>query len=179
MLACSALPAPELANFLDEDTGISLTVVDQPWILARDRRDVAANARDYLTLVAAERDEMGRRQLVLLVHRWSTIDRRVGGNNDDADQSLVLVADGRDFKLTTLAERLPREFSRNDRLLRPPVSQVATSAYKIDPQTLRYLASSKQVSAFYVDTRATLSYALWQDGRAALQRFLDVTGAPR
>ena len=59
-LACACLlagcvtPEPAPRTTLDTNTGVSLIVTDEPVVLARERRDIAAQARDYLTLVAAE-----------------------------------------------------------------------------------------------------------------------------
>jgi hypothetical protein len=175
---CTALPAPAPRQFLDERTGVTLSVVDVPTVLARERRDIAANARDYLTLVAAERDLMGHRQLVLLVHRWSTIDARVGASDDDESTRLTLLADGRDIQLTPVAEQLPREFTQDARLLRPPVDKVTTLAYQTDIATLRYLVSSRQLSASFDAAKATLPYAMWRDGSESLRQFLDSVAPP-
>lgn len=170
---CTALPAPAPSQFLDERTGITLSVVDAPLVLARERRDIAANARDYLTLVAAERDMMGKRQLILLVHRWSTIDTRVGASDDDESMRLTLLADGRDIHLTPVADKLPVEFTQNERLLRPAVDNVVTLAYQTDIATLRYVVSSRQLSASFEAPRATLPYTMWRDGRESLRLLLD------
>lgn len=168
---CASLPSPEPPSYLDERTGITLTVVDTPLVLARERRDLAANARDYLTLVAVSRNQSGRITSALLVHRWSTIDARVAAPLA-ADARLVIVADGRDIRPQPLAE-LPKEFqpSATHDLWRPPVSQVATVAYRIDAATLRFIAESGRVSAFIDQPGDALPYALWRDGRAALARF--------
>ena len=99
LVGCAALPPPEPAGFLDEDTGVTLTVVAAPLVFARDRRDIAANARDYITLVAVERNQTGKRNLVLLAYRWSTIDRRVNPQADATARALVILADGRDIRL--------------------------------------------------------------------------------
>jgi len=170
---CTALPAPAPNQFLDERTGVTLSVVDAPLVLARERRDIAANARDYLTLVAAERDMAGRRQLILLVHRWSTIDTRVGASDDDDSTRLTLLADGRDIHLAPVADKLPAEFTQNERLLRPPVDKVVTLAYATDIATLRYVVSSRQLSASFEAAKATLPYTLWRDGRESLRQLLD------
>jgi hypothetical protein len=170
---CTALPAPEPRQFLDERTGVTLSVVDAPLVLARERRGVAANARDYLTLVAAERDLAGKRQLILLVHRWSTIDSRVGASDDDDSTRLTLLADGRDIHLVQVTDRLPVEFSQDERLLRPPVDKVVTLAYPTDIATLRYLVSSRQLSASFDAAKATLPYTMWRDGRESLRQLLD------
>lgn len=179
LLGCSALPEPQTGQFLDEHTGISLTVVDKPLILARERRYVAANARDYLTLVAAERNQAGRRQLLLLAHRWSTIDTRTGDRLDSDATQLVLVVDGRDFKLTPLSPSSPHELSQSEKLWRPKVSEVITLAYGADRTLLANLAQGKEISAFFVSSSAVQGFTAWQDGRDALRRFLNTVGGAR
>ena len=171
LAGCASLPAPEPPSYLDERTGITLTVVDAPLVFARDRRDLAANARDYLTLVGVSRNESGRITSALLLHRWSTIDARVA-TPPAAEPKLVIVADGRDIRPATLGS-LPKEFqpSTTHDLWLPPVSAVATTAYRIDAATLRYIAESARVSAFVDERGDELPYVLWRDGRDALARF--------
>ena len=152
---CASAPPAETLSFLDERTGITLSVVDEPLVLARDRRDLAANARDYLTLVAVTRNQSGRITPALLLYRWSTIDSRVAAPLAD----------------------VPKEFSPSavHDLWRPPVSTVSTTAYKIDAATLLFIAQSGHVSAFIDQPGDGLPYSLWRDGRAALERFATVT----
>lgn len=172
---CASLPAPQPLTYLDERTGITLTVVDAPLVLARERRDLAANARDYLTLVAVTRNESGRVTPALLVHRWSTIDTRVTpAGTPAADPRLVIVADGRDIRLATL-QPVPREFepSGTHDLWHPKVSLVDTTVYRVDAATLRYIAESAQVSAFHDVPDDALPFAMWRDGRAALGRLAE------
>ena len=171
LCACASLPPPAPATFLDEETGVTLTVVAKPLVLARDRRDIAANARDYITLVAVERNQTGRRNLVLLAYRWSTIDRRVNPQADADARALVLVADGRDIRLQPVAEQLPAELRPRAQLLQPDVTDVVAVAYRIDESTLRYIAESQRISGFYSDARGALPFALWADGRDALGEF--------
>jgi len=173
--ACASLPAPAPLTYLDERTGITLTLVDAPLVLARERRDLAANARDYLTLVAVTRNESGRVTPALLVHRWSTIDTRVAQAATPAgDPRLVIVADGRDIRPLRL-EPVPREFLASDihDLWRPSVSQVETTVYRIDAATLRFIARSERISAFRDLAEDALPYGIWRDGRAALGRLAD------
>lgn len=175
LAGCASAPPAETLSFLDERTGITLTVVDEPLVLARDRRDLAANARDYLTLVAVTRNESGRVTPALLLYRWSTIDSRVSAPLA-AEPKLVIVADGRDIRLAPLGN-VPKEFSPSavHDLWRPPVSAVSTTAYKVDAATLRFIAQSGRVSAFIDQPGDGLPYALWRDGRAALERFATAT----
>lgn len=172
---CASAPPAETLSFLDERTGITLSVVDEPLVLARDRRDLAANARDYLTLVAVTRNQSGRITPALLLYRWSTIDSRVAAPLA-AEPKLVIVADWRDIRLAPLAD-VPKEFSPSavHDLWRPPVSTVSTTAYKVDAATLLFIAQSGHVSAFIDQAGDGLPYSLWRDGRAALERFATVT----
>ena len=175
---CADLPGPEPASILDERTGITLTVVDEPLLLARERRDIAANARDYLTLVAVTRNESGRVSPFLLVYRWSTIDERVYPRSTPAAASLVLLADGRDIRPTALA-RTPADLENmSESLWRPDVTRFSTYAYRIDVSVLAFIASSQQLSGWFEAPGEALPYQMWRDGRAALKRFSIANGAP-
>lgn len=161
---------------LDENSGASLTVVDQPLVLARERRDVAVQARDYLTMVAAEINESGRRQLVWVVHQWSTIDARATDVVPLPDTPLLLVADGRDLRLKPIGDSAPRRYVHNPALRAPEDANAVTTLYAVDAATLDFVANSRQLSAQFPESRLTLPFVLWSDGRAALLRFLDQVG---
>jgi hypothetical protein len=177
LAACADLPNPAPQEFLDERSAVTVAVVDAPWILARERRDVAAYARDYLTLAAAERNEAGRYSLALIAHRWSTVDARVAGLAADTPAVLVLVADGRDLRLKP-APALPREFAgRDGRLWEPGVARYVTFAYPIDRGTLDVLAASQVLYAYFDEAEADGAlippYQDWRDGRGAIARLLE------
>ncbi len=177
LAACANQPDRAPAEFLDDRSAVTVAVVDAPWILARERRDVAAHARDYLTLAAAERNEAGRYSLALVAHRWSTVDARVAGLGADTPAVLVLVADGRDLRLKP-APTLPREFAgRDGRLWEPEVARYVTFAYPIDRGTLDVLAASQVLYAYFdeaePDGALIPPYQDWRDGREALMRLLE------
>jgi len=163
------LPAPH--SVLDPNSGASLTVVDQPLILARERRDVAVQARDYLTLVAAEINESGRRRLVWAVHQWSTIDVRSADERPLPGTTLLLIADGRDLRLIPVADSTAAAYARNPALLAPENADAVTTLYKVDAATLEYVAESRQLTASFPDSRFSLPFLLWREGRPALLRF--------
>ena len=50
------------------------------------------------------------------------------------------------------------------------MSQVVTTVYRIDAATLRFIAESAYVSAFFDGADDALPYGSWRDGRAALRR---------
>lgn len=168
LTGCAGVPSGPRER-MDPRTGTSFTMVETPLIFARERRDVAANARDYLTVVAVESNEAGRRQWLLVVHQWSTIDRR-SRETSAASLKLLLVADGRDFAFTPLRPELPAPID-GKLLLRPEDADVVTTLYPTDVATLEYIAESASLTAAYPESFA-LPFALWRDERDALMQLL-------
>lgn len=142
-------------------------MVDEPLVFARERRDAAAQARDYLTIVAAQFNEAGERRLVLVVHQWSTIDQRSA--RSPSGSMLILVADGRDFHLAPLPGEFFARHAKNRSLRPPDDTDVITTFYATDAAMIGYLGGSAHLTASYSDGFA-LPFSLWRDGRAALLR---------
>jgi hypothetical protein len=172
LLAGCVTPPPAPRSVLDERSGASLTVVDRPLILARERRDVAVQARDYLTLVAAEINESGRRRLIWALHQWSTIDARAADEKPLPAATLMLIADGRDMRLVPIADSAAASYAKNRALMAPEDADAVTTLYAVDEATLEFVATSRQLSASFPDSRLSLPFLLWADGRPALLRFL-------
>jgi len=177
VFAGCATPAAAPRTTVDQNTGVSLIVTDEPLVLARERRDIAAQARDYLTLVAAEIDEAGHRHLIMAVHQWSTIDSRTADERPTAGAELLLVADGRDFRLKPLAGALVDEYAKNPALRRPDDAEVITTLYEASTDMLAFIAASHTFSASFPDS-FPLPFGLWKDGRPALSRLLAAIGSP-
>jgi hypothetical protein len=176
VLGGCVMPAVEPRTVLDENSGASLTVVDQPLVLARERRDVAVQARDYLTLVAAEINESGRRRLVWVLHQWSTIDSRAAEPWPLRGTPLLLVADGRDMRLLPIGESDAFPQLANPLLRAPEDANAVTTVYAVDAATLDYVANCRHISAVLPESGLTLPFGPWSDGRPALRRFLDQVG---
>jgi len=155
-------------ELFDDSTGTTLIVVRQPIVLARARTDVAANARDYLTLVAVQDDRSGKYTSRLLVHRWSTVDPRLVPEDATMPLQLRLFADGRELTFQPI-DPMPTVLQRADGLFRPKRAVSRSAAYAVDIATLRYLGMAQVLSARFADDALPSSYAMWQDGRAALQ----------
>jgi hypothetical protein len=177
VLAGCVLPPVEPRVVLDDRTGASLTVVDQPLVLARERRDVAVQARDYITLVAAEFNDAGRRRLVWVAHQWSTIDSRATDFQPTPGAPLTLVADGRDLRLLPLLDRDAVELAKHRALLPPDDAKVVTTVYAIDPTILEYVATSRFLSATFSESSLAIPFTVWTDGRPAVMRFLAQIGS--
>jgi hypothetical protein len=121
-------------------------VVAEPLVFARSRLDVAANARDYLTAVAVESNRSGQYAQYLLVHRWSTVDRRMAALPAESAGKLIIEADGRVLEFKPL-QPMPAALVRRDRVHRPADADVVSWAYDVDLATLAYLADSQQIRA--------------------------------
>jgi hypothetical protein len=90
----------EPQEYLDEETAATITVVGEPLVFAYARRDLAANARDYVTLAAAAVNRAGKISYVLIGYNWSTVDPRLRPDPLPAAEPLVLQADDRRIPLT-------------------------------------------------------------------------------
>ena len=150
---------------------MTLFIVAHPFVFARSRIDVAAHARDYVTLVALQEDRSGKYSTWLIAHRWSTVDPRIAGASSGSSQ-LHIVADDRELSFNA-ADPAPSVLNRADLLFAPHSAGAQSAAYAIDVPTLRYLASAQRLSLRYVDDALTPAYTVWDDARAPLLALLD------
>jgi hypothetical protein len=177
MSACATPPRAGVNEYLDERTGASVTVVREPLIFALERSTLAAHARDYISLTAAEVDRSGQTQLCVLGYFWSTIDRRTGsGTSRPADKSLALFADGRLIRLSPL-ESPPKDLEADSRLHAPETAHFDQAAYKVSLEELRYIAGSQALKLrLAVDKDEedpdAETFSVWTDARKALKDFV-------
>jgi hypothetical protein len=169
--SCAAPTPPQPHEFIDETTANTLLVAGAPLVFARERSDVAAHARDYLTLVGLEIDISGKYQQFLLAYRWSTVDPRMAAPPPLTAGALTLIADGRAINLRPL-DRLPVGLAPRELLLVPNHGDVIARGYAVDAQTLRYLSGSRTLLARLPQEPLDLPFTLWEDGRGALGAFL-------
>jgi hypothetical protein len=175
--ACAGASQRAPQEIFDEQSGNTLLVVPKPLVFARERTDVAAHARDYATLVAVEIDQSGKYNEYLLLYRWSTVDRRMSPPPDLDAGELKILADGRVIDLKPL-EEVPIGLSRRRELHLPEHGDVVTHAYRIDVPTLRYIATSREITVRMPQESLDTPFAIWEDGRSALGQFLDRSGSP-
>src|SRR5271165_895331 len=169
--ACTAPTKRASHEILDERTGNTLTVVAKPLVFARERTDVAANARDYATLVAVEVDHSGKYDEYLLLYRWSTVDRRMSPPPDPSAGELRILTEGRAIDLMPLDE-VPVGLSRRRDLHMPEHGDVIARAYLVDAATLRFIAASRELTVHMPQEALDIPFGLWEDGRPALAQFV-------
>jgi hypothetical protein len=176
--ACSSRPPTAAPHeFLDEQTGTTLSVVAKPLVFARERIDVAAHARDYATLVAVEIDNSGKYGEYLLLYRWSTVDPRMSPVPSPNAGKLRILADGRVIDLVPL-EQMPVSLSRRRELLVPQHGDVIAHAYPVDTATLRFIATSRELAVLMPQEPLDTPFQMWEDGRKALEQFVQRTSGP-
>jgi hypothetical protein len=171
LTACTSTRLAPSREIFDEQSAMTLVVVSMPFIFARERSDVAAHARDYATLVAAEIDRSGEYSDFFLLYRWSTVDRRMSPPPPAAAGALRILADGRAIDLRPL-QRVPISLTQAHSLYVPPHGDVVPRAYAVDAALLRYIAACRNLTLRMPQEEINTPFTLWQDGREALAQFL-------
>jgi hypothetical protein len=175
LTACADAP-PGARQILDEESGNTFFVVTKPLVFARERSDVAAHARDYATLVAVAVDESGAISEYVLLHRWSTVDRRMLPPPKPDAGELRILAEGRVIDLVPL-EKVPVSLSSRPELHGPKHGDAITRAYKVDLPTLHFIAGSRVLAVRMPQEPLDTPFGLWRDGRASLAQFVTAQGA--
>jgi len=165
-LACAADTAPH--EYLDPDTAATVIVVARPLTFANARTELAANARDYVTLAAAAVDRSGKLSFVAIAYFWSTVDPRMRAAPLRAPQQLILMADDRRIQLA-LRGHSAHDAGIGIAVDPPPGPAVSPSVYGIDLETLRFMAAARRLTLLAEADGVLLSYRLWDDQRAALR----------
>jgi hypothetical protein len=156
-------------EYLDQDTGATITVVGEPLTFAAAHPDLAANVRDYVSLAAAAVDLNGKVRYVLIAYFWSTVDPRLRREPPRAPEPLVLQADDRRIEL---ALRPARDAGIGVPVYVPAGTDAAPNTYITDLATLRFIAETRSLTLLSDSEAAPLGYELWEDRRAALRAFV-------
>jgi hypothetical protein len=159
-------PAPH--EYLDQETAATVIAAAKPLVFANPRTELAANARDYVTLAAAAVDRSGKMTFVWVAYFWSTVDPRMRREPLVAPARMVLEADDRRIEVA-LHGGGPHDAGIGMPVDPPPGPAGAPSVYGTELETLRFIAAARRV-AVLIDSHGTqLSYGLWDDQRRALQ----------
>jgi hypothetical protein len=177
LASCASRPPAASQEIFDESDASTLLVAAKPIVFARERSDLAAHARDYATVVAVEIDISGDYSDYLLVYRWSTVDRRMLPPPDPAGGAMRIVADGRVLNFKPI-DKLPVNFAQRRELHMPKHDDVAPRGYKVDAETLHFIATSEDLTLRMPQEPFDVPFKLFEDGRRALLEFLKPVFAP-
>ena len=162
---CASSGGLRPVEFLDEHTAASVTVVAKPLAFAHPRATASANVTEFVSITAVAVDRNGKRDYLLVTHMWST------AGPDRADQSgrsVVLKADDRRIHFGDT------QLTLQDFGVSVPVQAAAgiapvSAAIPTDLATLQFIAAARSLA---VESTGTVPYALFEDGRASLARFV-------
>jgi hypothetical protein len=168
LTACSFAPErpPE---YLDQDTAALVTTVSEPIVFARAHQDVAANARQYVTVAAVSVNRSGRYEYVLLVYLWSTVDPRLGADRHPG-QNVILLADDRAIRLVRDGRSL-QQVGISTPLHAPEHIRGQPRIYHTDLDALKFLARARRVRLLLEGDEDPRPFDVWTDGRRALAQF--------
>ncbi len=173
--ACAAEREP--LEYLDPDTAATVTVVAQPLVFANPRTELAANARDYVTLAAAAVNRGGKLSYVGIAYFWSTVDPRMRTDPLPAPQPLILQADDRRIELR-LRGQSAHDAGIGVAVHAPTGAAGPPSVYALDLATLRFIAEARELTVLAESNGTVLRYPLWDDRRAALRAFVRRMSGP-
>jgi hypothetical protein len=159
---CAATP-PEAGEreYLDAETAATVTVGTRAIVFARERPELAVNARDYLTLVPVDVNRSGRHEQYFFGYAWSTIDKRGVPGEADAPPRFDLIADGRLVALVPAADDR-RDLGLGELPLSPPAHSAHLVVAPTTRETLEFVARAEEVLAVADLGGASVRYELWE-----------------
>jgi hypothetical protein len=163
-------------EYLDEITAASITVAVDSLVFARERSDLAANARDYVTLAPIEINVTGKRSYFWSGYIWSTIDRRDRQPLLAPGDELVLLADGRPIRLRSDTRSL-RDHGVGQPPTRVPARTAVAVLFVADRESIAYAARATELHIELIHAGTSEPFALWKDTRAALRAWVERVGA--
>src|SRR3974377_629582 len=128
LVGCTS-QGPRVNEYLDPDTAVTIRALAEPLMYAHAAPELAANARDYLSLGLVEVNNMGARKHYLALVSWSTINReRVGAAPAPVPERIELTIGGREREFVPIGHE-SRSLGIGGALFRPPSGYVGESWY--------------------------------------------------
>jgi hypothetical protein len=159
-------------EYLDQQTGATITVVGRPLVLIDKRqRSIASNASDFVTLAAAAVNTSGKVSYVLVAYFWSTGAPRHREGAAPGAERVILQVDDQQIELA-LRGRSAREIGIGAPIYPPPFGDTTPYLYAIDLATFRLMCESRQLALHVESSDPPLNYELFEDGRVAIRQFV-------
>jgi hypothetical protein len=164
-------------QYLDEETGATVTVVGRPLVFVAERsHSTARDASDFVTLAAAAVNQSGKISYLLIAYFWSTGAPRHPEDASPGAPPVVLQVDDRRIELAPHG-RSAREVGIGAPVHPPPLGDATPCIYAIDLDTVRLISESRQL-ALHVETKSLpLNYELFEDRRVAMKQLALLMGA--
>jgi hypothetical protein len=177
--ACVSLPSAEgPKEYLDQETAATVSVVGKPLVFARERRELAAYSRDYVTVAAAAVDRAGKVNYVLIVYFWSTVDQRDKPSAVPVADPLVIAADDRRIRLP-LSGHTAQDAGIGIPVHAPPGHSALPNVYRTDLGTLRFMSEARHLAVLSGTDATAVSYEIWDDERPAWRALVRLLSGER
>ena len=180
---CATQKSP-VTEYLDPQTAVTIRALTTPVLYAHESPQLAANARDYLSLGLVEINNMGVRKHYLALVSWTTIDRvRPGVPAAPVPERVELDLGGKPRELVPVTHE-PRSLGIGTTPFRPPSGYVGEAWYAVTPADLRALANAPSESIVVMQEGGRINYGTWRGADAAVAEFVrdipdTVTPEPR
>jgi hypothetical protein len=161
----------EPLEYLDEETGATVTVVGRPLVFVHDRSGSLGPAGDYVTLAAAAVNQSGKITYILVGYFWWQGVPPKAELAPAAIEPLALQADDRNIQLVLRAASA-REAGIGVPVHRPRFGSPTPHVYAIDLSTMGLIAESHHLALHIQSEGTSVNYVLLEDRRAALREFV-------
>jgi hypothetical protein len=169
--AVALAAANQPLEYLDEETGATVTVVGRPLVFVHDRSGFLGPAGDYVTLAAAAVNQSGKITYVLIAYFWWSGVPPKSALAPAALDPLALQADDQGIQLV-LRGASAREVGIGVPVHPPRLGGATPYVYAIDLPTMRFIAESHHLALHIESEGTSLNYELFEDRRVALKEFV-------
>ena len=170
LAGCETPRAHQPIEYLNEQTGATITAVEKPLVFVRRRDDWVKYQLENFTVAATSVNRGGKRDYLLCVYVWSTMDLH-DEFSADGTILLALVADERRIEFTDIG-RTPADFGIAHPAGAPPWAPQRQWVSPTDLATLRGIATARTLKVQSSQGGTDIGYALFTDGRPALDGFV-------
>ena len=172
ILAGCTSEGPRVSEYLDPETAVTVRALAEPLLYAHAAPELAANARDYLSLGLVEVNNMGARKHYLALVSWSTINReRVGAEPAPVPEQIEITLAGHPHEFKPVGHE-SRSLGIGGALFRPPSGYVGESWYLMTAAEVRALAAAPPDSIGLPQESGRVEYETWRGDRGALAEFV-------
>ena len=175
--ACASGPAPAIHEFLDTETGVTVTACRAPLVLYRDNPAAAAYARNIVHTGPVEVNRSGSFRYYLWVGIWNTMQPADTVTSRDGFETIVIVVDGEPMTLD-VAGWTPAAIGASVPVYTKPVASAADAYYPVTIDQLRFIAEARDITLRTTGS-SPKEFTLWSaqnEARQGLLRFLEQVG---
>jgi hypothetical protein len=167
--ASSTLAGVQPLEYLDQETGATVTVVSHPLVFARERSAAIYGQRDYVTLAAASVDQSGKITFMFIGYFWAA--GAPQSHEEARCNAIVLQPQDARVALTPLGGPA-REAGIAEPVHRPPFGRPVPCIYVVDLQIMQTIASSAHLELHGGEDTKSPTYQLFDDRLDALRELV-------